>query len=249
MERIVRQCVVLLLAAAVVGAAALGAPSSVGAQPPSRAALVVHSGDRTITHCVSFEEPQVNGYDVLERSGLEVTASFGPMGAAICAIEGIGCSSERCLLCEAPKYWSYWRVVDGAWTYLQRGPSLAEVTDGDVQGWAWGEGDPPPLFAFEEVCEPPSQARAATLGDAPAPTEEPEPTPTDPASKAATVSSPTATVIRAAPTASTQAEQAILSPTPVGGVAQEPPWTSYALFGGLASGLLAAVLWLRHQRG
>ncbi|MGC9359830.1 MAG: hypothetical protein ACP5G7_05550 [Anaerolineae bacterium] len=247
MMRGVRRCVFLLLAVAVAGAVQLGAPSPVRAQPPNRVALVVYFGDRTVTRCVNFEERQITGYDVLERSGLEITASYGPMGAAICAIEGVGCSAERCLLCEAPKYWSYWRVVDGAWTYLQRGSSLVEVTDGEVQGWAWGEGNPPPIVAFDDVCEP------LTVADAPPPVETPMPASTT--ESVATRVPPTATtgtlpmLTTATPISSAAvagAELALPSPTPAVGVAGEPSWASYALLGG---GLLAAALWFRHQSG
>jgi len=248
MKRSVRRCVFVLLAAVVAGATVLGAPSPVRAQPPSRVALVVHFGDRTVTRCVSFEESQISGYDVLERSGVEVTASFGPMGAAICAIEGVGCPAERCLLCEAPRYWSYWRLVEGAWTYLQRGPSLAEVTDGDVQGWAWGEGGPPPRVAFGDVCGPHTSTASPTSDATRAPTDATEPTATrDPARTTASPSSlPTATQTVA--TAETVAQPASPSSTPTGGSAAEPSWTSYALFGGLASGLLAAALWFGRRR-
>ena len=41
------------------------------AQTGNQAALVVVHGDGSlVTRCVEFNEPQINGYDLLQRSGL-----------------------------------------------------------------------------------------------------------------------------------------------------------------------------------
>ncbi len=125
------------------------------AQSPNRAALVVQVGGVTHTRCVSFDEPEISGYDMLARSGLAITAAFDPMGAAICAIEGTGCPVESCLVCAAPDYWSYWRFSGGQWVYSQLGSGLTTVRHGDIEGWSWGRGSPPSVIGFDEICAPP----------------------------------------------------------------------------------------------
>ncbi len=126
------------------------------AQSPNRAALVVHFGGTTVSRCVSFDEPEISGYDVLTRSGLGITASFDATGAAICAIEATGCPVESCLLCAAPDYWAYWRWDGGQWVYSQLGANATTVRHGAIEGWSWGRGSPPPMIAFDEICAPPS---------------------------------------------------------------------------------------------
>ncbi|MBN2004617.1 MAG: hypothetical protein JXA21_14775 [Anaerolineae bacterium] len=164
------------------------APSQLHAQQPNRAALVVHFGDRTLTRCVAFDEPELSGYEVLARSGLPFVASFdaGP-GAAICAIDGLGCPAESCLLCQAPRYWSYWRLDGGNWTYSALGSSNTTVHNGDVDGWSWGSGDPPPAANFDAICAPPPPTDTPVPPTAtpspPPPTDTPVPptvTPTSP---------------------------------------------------------------------
>ncbi|RLC66222.1 MAG: hypothetical protein DRI48_05180, partial [Chloroflexi bacterium] len=45
------------------------------AQSPNRVGLVVRFGDGSlVTRCVEFSEPEISGYDVLTRSGLNVVA-------------------------------------------------------------------------------------------------------------------------------------------------------------------------------
>ncbi len=161
---------IVLLALTVVG---IGLPG-VRAQSPNRAGLVVRFGDGSfITRCVEFSEPQISGYDVLLiHSGLNVVvAYYSGEGAAICKIEHEGCPVEECLACAYPNYWSYWHLADGAWAYSQAGAAGYTVHPGDVEGWSWGTGDPPPVVPFDQICAPPST-------DTPSPTDTPLP-PTD----------------------------------------------------------------------
>lgn len=135
------------------------------AQETNRAALVVIlAGGEAITRCVEFEEPQISGFDLLNRSGLAVEAGGGNLGAAVCRIEETGCPDSNCF-CQcsgaACEYWSYWHLLDGEWRYSQIGASAYRVEDGDVEGWSWGPSSPgeapsPPLLAFEDVCAPPA---------------------------------------------------------------------------------------------
>jgi hypothetical protein len=157
---------IVLLAPPAAGAGLLDAR----AQQPNRVGLVVRFGDGSaITRCVEFSEPEITGYDVLERSGLDIVAAFDSgMGAAVCAIEGTGCSAEECLTCSYPNYWSYWYLNSGSWVYSPAGASVHKVHDGDVEGWSWGIGEPPPAASFDQVCASPPT-------DTPTPTNTPVP--------------------------------------------------------------------------
>jgi hypothetical protein len=128
------------------------------AQQSNRIGLVVRFGAGSlITRCVAFSESGISGYDLLMRSGLDIVAAFDSgQGAAICSIEDTGCPVESCLTCDAPNYWSYWHLVDGAWVYSQVGSSGHTVGNGDVEGWSWGPGGPPPVIPFDQICAPPA---------------------------------------------------------------------------------------------
>ena len=159
--------------------------ASGSAQGTSRVGLVVQFSDgSTATRCISFVEQSITGYEVLQRSGLSVVDAFDPgQGAAICKIEGDGCPADDCF-CAMPYYWSYWHLQNGGWVYAPAGASQYQVQNGAVDGWHWGQGDPPPVIPFDQICAP------AVL-DTPVPTDTPviptdtlvpshTPVPTDP---------------------------------------------------------------------
>ena len=157
--------ITLLLAAGIVA----GNQSAL-AQQPNRVALIVQHGDgRLITKCVEFNESQISGYDVLTRSGLQVIANFDSgMGAGICTIDGEGCPADDCFCqCKGDPciYWSYHHLQNGQWVYSNLGASNYNVHSGEVEGWAWGEGNPqsgaqPPVIPFDQICAPPATATA-----------------------------------------------------------------------------------------
>jgi hypothetical protein len=123
----------------------------------NRVGLVVSFGDNaTITRCVAFDEPQISGYDVLMRSGLEIIAAESPgLGAAVCAIEDTGCmDTADCFCAFPPDYWSYWHLADGAWQYSGVGTGSYKVSPGDVEGWNWGPQAPSTGISFADICEP-----------------------------------------------------------------------------------------------
>lgn len=143
----------------------LALPPRLWAQASHQAALVIRYGDGQVeTRCVAFTEPQITGYDVLVRAGLDVTIDAGGMGAAVCAIQGIGCPANDCFChCQgdACQYWSYWHQVGGAWEYSLGGASIYPVTDGAIEGWSWGPGSvtaatAPPVVSFDAVCNAPA---------------------------------------------------------------------------------------------
>lgn len=183
-------------------------PPQLAAQDANQAALVVRFGDGNVqTRCVSFDEPQISGYDLLLRSGLDVTADVQGAGALVCAIDGAGCPASNCLCqCQGGGdciYWSYWLQNGGQWQYSQGGASMVQVQPGAVQGWSWGPGAvneaiAPPPTAFEDVCQAPVTATSA-------PTNTPSPTATLLPTNTAVPPSvtPTATAVPASPTATT----------------------------------------------
>ena len=142
------------------------------AQGPYKVGLVVRFGDGSVfTDCVEFTSPEITGEDVLDRSGLSVIKdpSYG-LGAAVCKIGNNGCNypTQHCFCkCtgEPPcLYWAYYYLdqQESAWIYSGMGASWHTVQAGDVEGWAWGDGEyggsavEPPLMTFEELCSPPS---------------------------------------------------------------------------------------------
>lgn len=130
----------------------LGA-SLVRAQTQNRAGLVVYFEDSNReTRCVNFTETSISGYELLQRSGLSIIASFEAQGAAICKIEELGCPSNDCFCQSPPDYWSYWQLEDGEWVYAAKGSSNTQIQDGDVDAWVWGPGDPPPYIDFDQIC-------------------------------------------------------------------------------------------------
>jgi hypothetical protein len=132
------------------------------AQGSNRAAIVVRFGeDRQESRCVAFEEPEISGLELLQRSGLNPDLDSGGMGSLLCRIEETGCPPDDCWCqCKGGDscvYWSYWRQLDESWIYAQVGASSTKISDGAVDGWSWGPGTianaiEPAEVSFDEVC-------------------------------------------------------------------------------------------------
>lgn len=177
----------------------LAAPAAVRAQDgDNHVGLVIDRGGGDVTKaCVAFDEPELTGYEVLQRSELAVDVDQQGGGAAVCRIDGTGCPSDNCF-CECAGgdcvYWSYWQLVDGEWRYAIAGASMVRVGDGAVEGWTWGPGSvteavPPPEVTFEEIC---TVAEIATPQPSPTVTAAPPPAAVSQAATAAPLPSPTA---------------------------------------------------------
>lgn len=169
---------VLVLALTIAMAAGLS-PPRVGAQQTNRVGLIVDFGDQYITRCVEFSESEITGYDVLRRAGLDVVVmASGGMGVAVCDINNTsGCPASNCFCkCQGSPcvYWAYQHLVNGSWQYSQLGASSSKARNGDIEGWAWGEGAlnssgaQPPVIPFDQICAPPAT-------DTPVPTDTPIP--------------------------------------------------------------------------
>ena len=193
---------------------------------PNRAGLVIRYGDgRVVTACVSFSEPSISGFELLQRSGIPYIAQQSGMGAAVCKIDGEGCDypTEDCF-CKrngpTTIYWAYSRLTANGWVFSPLGASSTRVQPGDVNGWAWGTGSvasgaQPPIIPFDQVCQvqastpiPPTSASPM-----PSPTATPQPptaTPVPPTATPLPTPLPTDTP---QPTATPQLQSAPAAPT------------------------------------
>ena len=154
--------------------------SEVVGSGPYKAGLVVRFDDgRVETRCVAFSDTQIGGDQLLTSSGLSDIVFSGE--GALCRIDGEGCASDdcfcRCTDLNDCQYWAYYNRQGGAWVYSQLGAMNSIVSNGDLQGWSWGQGDfqqgvPPPETTFEQVCP-------ASSGTNDTPTVTPSPTVTN----------------------------------------------------------------------
>ena len=142
-----------------------------------RAGLVIDYGDASLfTTCVSFTESSISGLELLERSGLAVQTATNPnQGTAVCKIGEVGSPSSDCFG-SMPDYWSYWQMGTNGWDYSVKGADQSPVTDGSVNAWSWGTGNPPALITFQNTCEgmayilPTSTPTSAPAAASPLPT-------------------------------------------------------------------------------
>jgi hypothetical protein len=125
--------------------------------------VVTFSDGSTLSRCIEFSEDEINGVELLTRSGIPLVSWGTGAGAAICKIGDDGCNNPNDCFCECSgsdcQYWAYYALQDGQWQYASAGASLRKVHNGDVDGWAWGSGKAgqgamPPLLTFEEICPP-----------------------------------------------------------------------------------------------
>lgn len=206
------------------------AGAGASAQSVNQAALVVVHGDgRVLTRCIDFTEAQISGLELLQRSGLDLNLEASSMGAAICRLDGEGCTfpQQSCFCqCEGEScvYWSYWRWDNGEWRYSQLGASNSTVSPGGMDGWVWGAGtvdmaQSPPALSFASICAAPTATATATATIAP--TATPTPTTVETASisaestsTATSTNTPTATSTPPAPPSFFTAPTPTNPPTP-----------------------------------
>ncbi len=172
------------------------AGQALAASGAHKAGLVIRYGNGHVeTYCVSFDAPAITGVDLLQRAGVHVvvdpTSSFGQ---AVCKIKGEGCDYplDDCFcqcqnLGQTCTYWAYYHLKAGQWVYSGEGAGTYKVHDGDVEGWAWGQGSAgsgvePPLISFDQIC-----------GSSTSPIPSPTPTPPKPSPSPLPTASPTRT--------------------------------------------------------
>jgi hypothetical protein len=146
------------------------------------------AGGSTTTRCAPGDPP--TGLDALEAAGHRYTF-VRPNMPMVCTIDG---RPDPCNGAPPDAYWSYWYAeAGGTWSYSSRGAGSRDPKPGQVEGWAFGAGEPP---------------RVAPPAAAPPPEPEPSPSPT-----ATSSPSPTPSPSRTTTTAPDAVEDAP-SPTP-----------------------------------
>ncbi len=198
----------------------------------NQAGLVVYyGGDQIYTTCVSFTQTSISGLDMLKASGLAVQSATNPsQGTAVCKIGEVGSPSSDCFG-SMPNYWSYWVMGTNGWEYSATGADQTQVTNGNVNGWSWGEGSPPPVITFQNTC----QGVAFVL-----------PTSTETPVAATLTPEATSKVTAATPSAATASELAP-QPTPTASGSQTSMQT-YIIYGVLLLVLAVVILVLFRSR-
>jgi len=145
-------------------------PASVNAQATThRAGLVVRFGDGSVvTRCVSFGEPSLTGAELLMRAGLSVVFDLNSsIGAGVCKIGNQGCDRGKSCFCQCEgsmcAYWQYFHLQSGAWKYSNLGAGVYQISDGAVEGWAWGNNVMPPVMSLDQICTAPVAVSASPL--------------------------------------------------------------------------------------
>lgn len=140
-----------------------------------QAGLVIrYSDDLVETYCVAFSEPEISGLELLRRSGVPLVVDpTQSWGVAVCKIGEQGCDypSQPCFCqCQGEPcvYWAYYHLKDNQWVYSEVGASQYMVRHGMVEGWSWGEGlpgqgTPPPVISFAQICGTSSQETGRVL--------------------------------------------------------------------------------------
>ena len=153
-----------------------------------RAGVIVDPGDGSGPHtaCVWFEEESISGLELLARSSFDAgVRAFGGLGGAVCSIDGAGCSSDSaCLTCGGTQYWAYATAdpSDVSFAQAPAGAGSRTVTDGAIDGWRWGSGDPPVFRSIDRICpaSPPPEPTTPRPAPAPPPAAAPAPPPGGP---------------------------------------------------------------------
>ncbi len=175
--RVLRTLLLLILLVSALPAGAVLADAPVDAMqttddPVNRAGLVVRFGDGSVqTACLDLgPDGQATGEELLQAAGLQPVMEYSALGGIVCQIGAEGCGfPEQSCWCQCKGdpcvYWRYFHQVDGQWVYATVGASTRLVHSGQVDGWAWGEGETsdgvqPPLLTLDEICARPFAAEA-----------------------------------------------------------------------------------------
>jgi hypothetical protein len=153
----------LVLIAGLLFTVLLGGANHAWAADLSYAGVVVRHDDGRMSYgYVGFTENEVNGIELLRRTGLDVvTIQFGGLGEGVCSIDAHGCPSSECRarVCQGPTdadpYWQYFRQASpGDWQALALGASSTKVRNGDLDGWSWTPDEAGlPALSLDEVAQ------------------------------------------------------------------------------------------------
>ena len=158
------------------------------ARADGEAGIVIQNGDAVTTHCVAFEGESITGEQALRASG-HMVEQFGGGSRTLCAIDDVGCfdpSSFNTCFCQCPggpgcTYWAFFTKPSGQeqWSYSTLAFNTAELRQGDMQAYKWGEGSPnsapaPVDISFAEVCGGAKSATGSPQQMTPLPAGSPE---------------------------------------------------------------------------
>ena len=109
----------------------------------SHAGLVIdHSDGRRLVQIVSFNGETITGYQLLQKSGLNLVSHESSWGLGICSINGEGMAANSCFDDPQGRYWAFNVLgTDNSWISSPVGVSKAIVYDQDVHGYyysTWG---------------------------------------------------------------------------------------------------------------
>ncbi len=155
-------CIFTLLATLALGGAGAEGTRQAVAQSQGQehhAGIVLQFADGSVQkYCLAFAGDSISGLDLLLKTGLEVKLeAYGGMGGLVCKIGHDGCDypGQPCV-CQSygpgGVYWTYHHLKDGQWRSSVVGAGSYKVHDGDLEGWAWSGGKPPPMFTFRQIC-------------------------------------------------------------------------------------------------
>lgn len=163
MMRQVKLMALVLLACVVIA----GSLVAVTAQTPAgtiRVGVVLSLRGQVSTYCLDVPA-EATGLAALEATGVDVAAQRGPLGAAVCRIQNVGCTppGDTCFCqCQGNRcnYWAYYYQEESRWMYSSNGAQNRKLIDGAVDGWLWNEGTGSeltpagslPATTFESIC-------------------------------------------------------------------------------------------------
>lgn len=143
--------------------------------------IIKGPGGAESRYCVTLPPDKSTGLDALRATNVDLNVQAGPLGAAVCRLQNVGCTypAEPCFCqCQGAvcRYWSYfYHNAEGKWQYSSIGLSGRKLTTGDVEGWLWSEGTSQtptsalPDVTFAALCDNPQAAGAARPADSPTP--------------------------------------------------------------------------------
>ena len=136
--------------------------------------FVQFSPEDSVSACIPLDG-EMTSFDLIRASNLSHSIEEEETFAAVCAIDGVGCTSpeedcfcqcgaEECLL------WTNWVLRDGAWELAYDGGDHL-ITAGTIEAWLWGDGiDQPPDMALADICQEEDENPTAPAPDTPVPT-------------------------------------------------------------------------------
>ena len=132
---------------AVVLSLGLSTDTAKSVSEPDQATEIIQYAPGKIEYIeINFTGP-ISGLVALELTGKEIITKEFSWGTSVCSIGGVGCPADQCFSCDPQgRYWgyNYWDDTTESWQGYSVGATDSTVTDGDIEGWQYGNwGDPP----------------------------------------------------------------------------------------------------------